>query len=316
MKLPLSLLALCLLPCVAPAQAPPDGALVEERAYEFPAYERAVETTDVERYAPKEAYAAAVADRRFAFRKLKYASDGLKVTAYLYRPAGAGGRKLPAVVFNRGSAVRGDIAPELIVLFHRLASEGFVVLAPLYRQSDGGEGRDELGGADLNDLLNVVPLARSLGFVDTDNLFLYGESRGGMMTYQAIRRGFPANAAAVFGALTDIGAVVRDHPQVYTPALLRQFWPDLDARREELFRSRSALAWAEALDTPLLIMHGGADRSVSPSQSLALAQRLQELGKTYGLVIYPGDGHGLARSQQDRDRRALDWFKAHLKKGA
>lgn len=314
MRLPVAILALCLLPCIAAAQAPPDGALVEERAYDFPSYARAVETTDVERYASREAYDRAVGDRGFVFRKLKYASDGLKVTAYLYRPARAEGLRLPAVVFNRGSAVRGDIAPELIAFFHRLASEGFVVLAPLYRQSDGGEGRDEMGGADLNDLMNVVPLARALGFVDTGNLFLYGESRGGMMTYQAIRRGFPANAAAVFGALTDLEAVVRDRPDVYTPALLKQFWPDLDARREEIFRSRSALRWAESLGTPLLIMHGGADRAVSPSQSLALAQRLQELGKTYGLIIYPGDGHTLARNQQDRDRRAAEWFKTHLKR--
>ena len=309
-----ALLALCSLSYATPAQAPPDGAPVEQKLYDFPSYERAVESTDVERYASKEAYERAVSDRRFAFRKLKYLSDGLRVTAYLYGPAQAGGAKLPAIVFNRGSTVRGDIAPELIAFFHRLASEGFVVLAPLYRQSDGGEGRDEVGGADLNDLLNVVPLARALGFVDADNLFLYGESRGGMMTYQALAHGFPANAAAVFGALTDIEALVRDHPEVYTPALLKQFWPDFEARRAEIFRSRSALRWAESLNAPLLIMHGGADRAVSPAQSLALAQRLQQLGKTYGLVIYPGDGHTLARNQEDRDRRALLWFKAHLKK--
>lgn len=314
MKFPFALLTLCLLSAAAPGQAPPDGALVERKPYAFPAYERAVESTDVERYASKEDYERAVADRRFEFEKLRYASDGLKVTAYLYRPARAGREKLPAVVFNRGSTVRGDIAPELIAFFHRLASDGFVVLAPLYRQSDGGEGRDEMGGADLNDLMNVVALARALGFVDPNNLFLYGESRGGMMTYQALARGFPANAAAVFGALTDIEAVVRAHPEVYTPALLKQFWPDIDSRREEIFRSRSALRWAESLNAPLLIMHGGSDRGVSPAQPLALAQRLQELGKTYGLFIYPGDGHTLPRNQEDRDRRALLWFKAHLKK--
>jgi hypothetical protein len=35
---------------------------------------------------------------------------------------------------------------------------------------------------------------------------MYGESRGGMMTFQAIRRDLPVDAAAVFGAFTDLEA--------------------------------------------------------------------------------------------------------------
>jgi len=45
--------------------------------------------------------------------------------------------------------------------------------------------------------MNIIPLVKSLGFIDMNNLFMYGESRGGMMTYQAIKRDFPVNAAAV-----------------------------------------------------------------------------------------------------------------------
>jgi dipeptidyl aminopeptidase/acylaminoacyl peptidase len=240
-------------------------------------------------------------------------SDGLKVTAYLYQPARAGGRKFPAIVFNRGSVIRGDIAPELISFFHRLASEGFVILAPMYRQSDGGEGRDEVGGADVNDLMNVVPLAQSLGFIDMNNLFLYGESRGGMMTYQAIRKDFPVNAAAVFGAFTDMEALIKYRPEVYQPKTLKQIWPDFDTRKDGIIKSRSAVWWPETLDVPLLIMHGGADWSVNPSQSLTIAQKLQDLGKTYELIIYAGDGHILSRNQEDRDRRAIGWFRRHMK---
>lgn len=79
-------------------------------------------------------------------------------------------------------------------------------------------------------------------------------------------------------------------------------------------RARSAIYWSEQLDAPLLIMHGGNDRSVSASQSLALAQKLQKLGKmTYELIIYAQDNHYLSRNQDDRDRRAVIWFKRHMK---
>ena len=298
---------------VALAFNPDDGSVVERQAYSFPSYEQAAQATNIKDYASKAAYQRAVNDANFEFRKLKYMSDGLKVVAYLYQPVRVGGGKLPAIVFNRGSAVRGDVAPELISCFHRLAAEGFVILAPMYRQSDGGEGRDEVGGADVNDLMNVVPLAKALGFIDMNNLFMYGESRGGMMTYQAIRRDFPVNAAAVFGAFTDMEALIKYRPEVYRPETLKQIWPNFETRKADIFRSRSAVHWPEMLDVPLLIMHGGADWSVNPSQSLTIAQKLQDIGKTYELIIYAGDGHILSRNQEDRDRRAIAWFKRHMK---
>lgn len=290
-----------------------DGTIVERETYQFPSYEKALQTTKIRGITSKEEYERAIRDTNFEFQRLKYMSDGLKVTAYLYKPTRVSGSKLPAIIFNRGSFILGDVAPELISSFHRLASEGFVVLAPMYRQSDGGEGRDEMGGGDVNDLMNSVALAKSLGFIDVNNLFLYGESRGGVMTYLAIKRNFPANAAAVFGAFTDMEALIKDTPDVHSPQLLNQIWPDFDSRKDEIFRSRSAIFWPESLGTPLLIMHGGADRGVNPSQSLTLAQKLQSLGKTYELIIYAGDGHRLARNQEDRDRRAIAWFKKHMK---
>jgi len=308
------LVACCLLPA-ASTLARDDGAIVARKAYTFPAYEQAVQTSDVERYTDKVSYETAVNDSRFEFEKLTYLSDGLKVVAYLYKPK-ENGRKFPTIIYNRGSAVRGDIAPELIALFHRVASEGFVVLAPMLRQSDGGEGRDELGGADVDDVMNVLPLARSLAFVDMDNLFMCGESRGGMMTYQAIKRGFPLNAAAVVGAFTDMQAVIDTHAKQYPPALLKQIWPDYEEHKDEIAKTRSAIFWADQLNVPLLIMHGGNDRSVNTEQSLALAEELQKLGRVYELIVYADDNHTLSKNQEDRDRRAIDWFKKYLKKKA
>ena len=290
-----------------------DGTIVERQTYQFPSYEKALQTTNIRDITSKEEYEKAIGDTNFEFQRLKYMSDGLKVTAYLYKPTRVSSSKLPAIIFNRGSLILGDIAPELVSSFHRLASQGFVVLAPMYRQSDTGEGSDEMGGGDVNDLMNSAALAESLGFIDVNNLFLYGESRGGVMTYLAIKRNFPANAAAVYGAFTDLEALIKDNPQVYRPQMLNQLWPDFDSRKDEIFRSRSAIFWPESLSTPLLIMHGGADRGLNPSQSLTIAQKLQSLGKTYELIIYGGDGHRLARNQADRDGRAVAWFRKHMK---
>jgi dipeptidyl aminopeptidase/acylaminoacyl peptidase len=298
----------------AQAQATGNGVIVERATYAFPSYEQAVNTTDVEKYTDKASYERAVSDTNFEFQKLKYMSDGLKVIAYLYRPKRIDGKSLPAIIFNRGSAVRGDIAAELVTFFHRLASGGFVVLAPMLRQSDGAEGHDEIGGADLNDLMNIVPLAKSLGFVDVNNLFMYGESRGGMMTYQAIKRKFPINAAAVFGAFTDLQQLADAQPKVYSPSFFMKLWPDYETRKTELFEARSAIRWVDELNVPILIMHGGGDKGLDPNHSLSLAQQLQKLGRVYELIVYAEDDHRLSSNQEDRDRRALLWFSRYIKK--
>ncbi|HEY8561123.1 MAG TPA: prolyl oligopeptidase family serine peptidase [Pyrinomonadaceae bacterium] len=291
---------------------PPDGQLVSREAYRFPSYQAAVEKTGAENYATEEEYETAVADKNFEFSKLTYASDGLKVRAYLYKPKKPKG-KLPVIVFNRGSFVRGDIAPELVALFRRLALEGFAVIAPLYRQSDGGEGRDEMGGADVDDLMNVVPLVKAFEFADAENLFLYGESRGGIMTYLALKRNFPARAAAVFGAITDLEDYQKANARDISPEFLKSIWADYDANKEKILSERSAIRWPERINAPILIMHGGGDPQVDPLQSLALAAKLQASGKQYQLKIFAGDNHILSKNRVERDRETIRWFKYFMK---
>ena len=46
---------------------------------------------------------------------------------------------------------------------HRFAEAGFIVVAPHYRGSNGWAGKDELGGAELHDLMNL-PCRRSRAF--------------------------------------------------------------------------------------------------------------------------------------------------------
>jgi dipeptidyl aminopeptidase/acylaminoacyl peptidase len=199
-----------------------------------------------------EEYAAALADGRFRMEEFTYESDGLTVGAYLYRPVEPGQGRRPVIVYNRGSYTRPDgFAGEILVMARRYALGGFIVVAPHYRGSNGWAGRDEMGGADLHDLLNIVPELKRIEHVDPTEIFLSGESRGGMMTYLALRDGFPARAAAVWGAFTDLEPLLESGPQAkYAPMI----WPDLATRREEVIATRSAIRWAERIHAPLLIL--------------------------------------------------------------
>jgi dipeptidyl aminopeptidase/acylaminoacyl peptidase len=313
LTLPILLLALFHLAPLAGAASitsTADGRVLSDEAYDLPPFEKA---EGVDYFADRAGYERAAADPAFELREVWYSSGGLRVPAFVYRPRAGDGARLPVVVYNRGSYLVGrDLGYKLLPMFHRLAETGFLVVAPLYRGSLGAEGRDELGGGDLLDLMNVMPLLAGLPYADARNVFLYGESRGGVMTLMALRDGFPANAAATFGAFTDLDAYVRSAgPRL--EELSRQIWPDFAARRGEIVRRRSAIYWPEKLGVPLLLMHGGADTSVDPSHSRDLAERVRRAGGTCELAVFEGDNHVLRANQEERDRRAAEWFRRYTR---
>ena len=244
--------------------------------------------------------------------RIQYLSDGLKVVGYIWKPKESEGKKFPLIIFNRGgNRERSKLEPWMAGGFYDFVSNGFVVIGSQYRGVDGGEGKEEYGGADLRDVLNLFPLARSLGYVDMNNVFMFGNSRGGMMTYLALKQNVPINAAAVMSGVTDLPGNAADRPELVS-TIYQELIPDFEKRRDEAMRERSAVHWPDKINVPLLMLHGTADRSIAAGRTLALAQRLQELGKTYELIMYADGDHGLTLNRADVERRVLEWFRRHM----
>jgi dipeptidyl aminopeptidase/acylaminoacyl peptidase len=257
----------------------------------------------------REEYNAARADERFVLEQFTYESDGLTVGAYLYRPRTRGARPLPVIVYNRGSFTRpGGFAGEMLVTANRYAQADFIVVAPHYRGSNGWQGQDELGGADLADLMNVVPHLARIDGADASRVYLSGESRGGMMVYQALRDRFPATAAAVWGAFTDLAAVMA--PGSSQAKFIPLIFPDLDERnREGIIERRSAIRWADRIRTPVLIMHGAADQDMPIEHSQRMAAELSRLGRTHRLLLFEGQPHRIGGRGAERDAATIEWFR-------
>jgi dipeptidyl aminopeptidase/acylaminoacyl peptidase len=284
----------------------PTSAILGTRPVAFPAYDA---YKGMARYAPtREEYARAIADHGFVMERVTYRSDDLEVFAYVYRPTfPQKGKRLPVVVFNRGSYVRDDFSPEVLMLGNRLARHGFLVVAPMLRGSGGAPGHDEMGGADVHDLFNIVPVLKELPYADPERVFLYGESRGGIMCLLAARDGFPARAMAVYGAITDFGRFIGEGSPAR--ALAPKIWPGFPANEEEIARARSAVLWPEKIGIPVLIMNGGSDRDVPPRNALDLAIALEKAGKPFELKIFYGERHVLTGRAEERDADAAAWFR-------
>jgi dipeptidyl aminopeptidase/acylaminoacyl peptidase len=305
-------------PVVNSAQTPSVGTVIEIETLTLPTFaalaagpRSPTEGESCCSEADMKAYERARTDARFQMLKVTYSSDGLHVVAFIYRPSLVED-KSPVVVFNRGSYMRQNAARELLVPFHRFAEAGFVVVAPMYRGSEGAPGRDEMGGADLADLMNIQPVVASLAYADPGNTFLYGESRGGMMVLQALRDGFRARAAAIVGTFTDLEQYTKEDANA--AALAPRLFPDYEIHRDAIIERRSAVRWSDRLSAPILIMHGGNDASVNPTHALQFAAALQRTGKPYELVIVSGARHSLEPFEAERDERAIRWFRRYLHK--
>ncbi len=295
-------------PLVLAQEAATPPAIRDVRPVVFPPYDV---YPGIKRYAPTPAeYARAVGDRSFVMERVTYRSDDLEVHAYLYRPAApptGTGTRLPVVVYNRGSYVRDDFSPEVLMLGNRLARQGYLVVAPMLRGSGGARGHDEMGGADLHDLMNIVTVISEIPYADPERLFLYGESRGGIMSLLAVKHDFPARAAAVWGAITDLASFLVEDKA--TRRIAPTIWPGFPANEAEIVESRSAMRWPEKINVPLLLMNGGADTQVSPVHAIQLGSALQKLGKRYELKIFYGENHIPTARAPERDEEAIRWFR-------
>jgi len=313
--------SLCL-PAIAQQR---DGQILNSKPWpELPGWESLDEFTH--KYFPRAVYDEARTQKEFDVLDFTYSSDGLPVKGMLIRPKQPGNRKWPAIIFNRGGT--GDYGrignydvpckqerdPCLyLVDLYLLAKTGFVVIASDYRFHGPTGKRDDWGGVDVNDVLNLVPALKSMDFVDSERLYILGQSRGGTMTYIALKRGVPVKAAAVIAGLSDLkdpgehfnGWFVTGN-EWYDGAA--RVWPDYEHRSQEYYRARSAVYWPEQINVPVLILHSRTDRLVPVTQALRMAAALQEKNKVYSLHIYDGDGHSLPLNREDRNQKITDWF--------
>lgn len=285
-----------------------DGKIISRHPYVQPAYH---EGPTIRRYNDSLTYTTAVKDRSVRTEKIFYYSDGLKVAAYLITPAEQTQRSYPVIIFNRGSDIRNDIGYVYAPMFRKFVHAGFIVMAPALRGSEGSEGTDQIGGDDIHDIINIVPMLASIGFADTSRMFMVGESRGGIMTYLAMKNHFPMKAAVTIGAITDFASFVSEFPQ--SEQLLSRIYPDYSKDKQRLAQDRSVLQWTEAVRVPVLILNGQADPQVKPYHALTLALKLTELKRPFQLVILEGGNHNLTwKSAEERDRQIIEWCRKYL----
>ncbi len=253
-------------------------------------------------------------NRKVTIEEITYLSDGLKIKGYLIAPKAKG--KYPCIIWNRGgNREYGKITrKKLIRLIAKIASWGYIVVASQYRGCGGSEGKDEFGGADVNDVMNLIPLLENLENVDTSNMGIYGGSRGSMMTLLALSRTNKFKAAVIESVRSDQKLRFK-YRKNFEKNVLSPLIPNYYKNKEKELNKRSAIKFVSKISkkTPILMMHGTSDWRTLPENALSLSKEFIKHKIPHRLIMFEGAGHSMNEFKKERDEMIKRWFNDFLK---
>lgn len=244
------------------------------------------------------------------------AADGALVRGRLLRPQRLEpGRRYPVLVYVYG----GPHAPVIRdawggnrYLFHQyLVQQGFVVFYMDDRASSLLGHKYEValhrryGPTALADHRVGVEYLRRLPFVDGARIGVWGWSGGGFSTCFDLTHGDLFKVGVAVAPVTDWHL----YDSIYTERYL-----GLPQQEPEAYRVTSAVEAAGKLEGRLLLVHGDADDNVHIQNTGQLLHALEEVGKTFDLMVYPRKTHSLrgAKTQLHLFRTITAYLKDRL----
>ena len=243
------------------------------------------------------------------------ARDGLELVCYYSLPleadpgqSGKVSEPLPMVLLVHGGPWARD-SWGYNPVFQLLANRGYAVLSVNFRGSTGfgknfvNAGNLEWGRKMHDDLLDAVQWAIDSGIADPNRIAIMGGSYGGYATLVGITMTPDVFACGVdIVGPSNLITLMETIPPYWQPTI------DLFTSRvgdfrtdegKELLLQRSPLTFVDNICKPLLIGQGANDPRVKQSESdqIVAAMQQKEIPITY--VLYPDEGHGFARPENN-----------------
>jgi dipeptidyl-peptidase 4 len=164
-----------------------------------------------------------------------------------------------------------------------------------------------LGEVEVADQLQGARWLGSQSYIDSSRIGVWGWSYGGYMTLMLMFKAPKVFRAGVSGAPVTDWMLYDTH---YTERYLER-----PTENPAGYEASSVLPYVKDLRGSLLVIHGMADDNVLFLNSTKLFRRLQDLGKPFDVMVYPGAKHGLLRQHDGRHAYAtlLRFFDSSLK---
>jgi uncharacterized protein len=229
-----------------------------------------------------------------------FPSGDVRLAYTLDVPTGTG--PFPAIVMGHGSGTVTRYQGSSLA--RRLVDAGFAVLRYDKRGVGDSGGVYEIAGNVANservfpilagDMLAGVEFLKTRSDVDPDRIGLFGVSQAGWIIPLAASRSSDVKfMILVVGPTVSVG--VENYYSSLVESSPSASVDDAYARSRVYtgphgYDPRSTL---QSLSTPGLWLLGGADRSIPTPLTVEVLQALQDSGRPYRWIVYPGAGHDL-----------------------
>ena len=243
--------------------------------------------------------------------------DGLNLVSYLTLPAehpipesglGQPSTPLPMILLVHGGPWHRDYWGYHPI--HQLfANRGYAVLSVNFRGSTG-MGKSFINAANMewagkmhNDLIDAVNWAVENQIADKDKIAIMGGSYGGYATLVGLTRTPDVFACGIdIVGPSNLITLMENPPPYWMPIMPLMTTRVGDPSTEEgrkFLESRSPLSHVNEICRPLLIGQGANDPRVKQAESDQIVASMNEKNIPVTYVLYPEEGHGFDRPEND-----------------
>jgi dipeptidyl aminopeptidase/acylaminoacyl peptidase len=240
-------------------------------------------------------------------RRVTYAAaDGLEVAAYLTLPRGRETHKLPLIVLPHGGPASHD-TKSFDWWSQALADQGYAVLRPNYRGSNVTErlleaGYGQWGRKMQTDLSDGVRYLSKEGIVDPARVCIVGASYGGYAALAGVTLdpGIYRCAISVAG-ISDLSRMLHwEGGGGLDSRLVTRYWKrfwGVSGSSDPLLDGISPVKQVNAVNVPVLLIHGRDDTVVPFEQSQMMFDAMQAGKKVVELITMKNEDHWLSRGE-------------------
>ncbi len=245
--------------------------------------------------------------------------DDLKIPVFLYTPKQPADKPYPVVVVIHGGP-ESQYGPDFNPVTQYLLNHGYAVAAPNVRGSTGyGKHYVTLDDKEkrLDSVQDIVYLRHYLAKrpeFDENKIVLTGGSYGGYMVLANL-----AFYPEYWAAGVDIVGISNFVSFLKNTSIWRREMREVEygslEHDLEMLEKISPINKAANITAPLFIIHGANDPRVPLSEAEQMYEILKKLGRDVELLVYPDEGHGLAKRKNRIDAwaKVIDFLDKRLK---
>ncbi|MCT3700489.1 S9 family peptidase [Elizabethkingia anophelis] len=244
--------------------------------------------------------------------------DGIIVHGYITLPKIAlDGKKVPLIVNPHGGP-QGErnvwgFNPESQLF----ASRGYATLHVNFRISGGygktfeALGYKEIGRKVMDDLEDGVKYVIEQGWIDKDNLAIYGASHGGYASLMGMIKTPDLYKCAVdYVGISNIFTFFNSFPEYWKPLkeIAKEVWYDIDNSVESnIAKDVSPLFHVDKIKRPIFVIQGANDPRVNINESDQIVKALRDKKIEVPYMVKYDEGHGF-----QKDSNKLELYKYML----